>query len=122
MPKAIDWEELRIGYNRIYKTDYTTVKEMLIGLMYKIGSNVKISCNLGIDRCTLTKKMLEIGIYHQYTWGQGRYYPGPGVEIRKIKKEDLRQMTPKEIAYRIKTSPNYVYELLKKFDLKCKGR
>lgn len=56
--ERIDWEELRIGYNRIYKTDYATPQQMVAGLYSQEWTLQKVGDILGISR-------EAVGVYMQ---------------------------------------------------------
>jgi len=109
----IDFEELRIGYNRIYGTDYRTVKSLLAG-MYKDEPNVKkIARILGVSYTTARLEVAKqnIEVLPQFNRGDSK-------GLRDLKnlgrKKDLSAMTGEEIASILGYSLQYTGSLLNK--------
>jgi len=106
----VDFEELRTGYNRIYDTNYGTVKSLLGG-MYNNDPNVKkIARTLGISHTTVRAEMVRQGIKLLPQCNRG-----DSKGLRDIKAlEDLSAMTCEDIASILGYSPQYVGSLLNK--------
>ncbi|HUU41836.1 MAG TPA: hypothetical protein VMW42_12945 [Desulfatiglandales bacterium] len=109
----IDFEELRTGYNRIYGTDYLTVKSLLFGLYNKDPNVKKIARILGISHTTVRAEMVRqgIGLLPQFNRGDSKGLR----DIKALgKKKDLSAMECEEIASILGYSPQYVGSLLSK--------
>lgn len=104
----IDFEELRTGYNRIYDTDYRTVKSLLLGL-YNDDPNVKkIAGTLGVSHVTLRSEMTRQGVKLLPKGHRGE--PKALRDIRAL--GDVSEMTCDDIAFRVGFSSQYVGMLL----------
>jgi len=58
----IDWEDLLIGYNRIYGYEFRSVKEMLSFLYKRYNSLSKVSTVLGTSNTVTFLKLKELDI------------------------------------------------------------
>lgn len=105
----INWDDLRMGYNRIYKTCFTNNKEFLT-TVYKIKPSVhKIGKILGVAHTTVLDKMISLNIprlskgHRGNTEYQNKY--------RGIKNPEKLRNT--EIAKIVGCSVEYTYALPK---------
>lgn len=104
----IDWDELRIGYNRMYNTTYPTAPDMVAGVYEELLTLQKVGDILGVSRKTVEKYMQR--------WDIKRYKKGHrGHSLfqdlyRGINTPD--QYTPKELADMVGCSISYVYRLI----------
>ena len=58
---SIDWEELVIGYNRIYGTKYENHIEMIPHLYSQMGAH-PMETLLGVTHSTILKKLRQLGV------------------------------------------------------------
>jgi hypothetical protein len=59
MPAKIDWDDLRIGYNRIYKTEFKTVT-IFLKTVLENDTYADVSRRLGVSIDTIRRKRREI--------------------------------------------------------------
>ena len=107
--KQIDWEDLLEGYNRIFKTNYRTVKTFL-AKVYKANPSIhKVGKILGVSHTTVLDKMqeLDIPLLRRGHRGKSKFQE----RYRAI--ENVETLKPTEIAKIIGCSVTYVYALVK---------
>ena len=112
MNNRVDWEELRQGYNRIYKTDFPTVRNLMVTLYEKYGSITKLSEILGVSFPTVSKELKRYTTLKK-RGGNNR----EGVKNKKfmnIPPERMATMTKLEIANECDMSIQYVELLIRK--------
>jgi hypothetical protein len=108
--EKIDWEALRQGYNRIYKTSYKTVTEMLTSLYAKEKTLVKSGDVLGVSSTTVGDEMRRLNIPRL-----PKGHRGKSKCIRAILAlGDVSQMSTFGIAKAIEFSRSYVTVCLQK--------
>jgi len=111
----IDWEDLRLGYNRIYHTNYKTPEEM-ISKMYAADPVLEhIGEVLGVSGQSVGEKMRKEGLPRKPKGhrGQSKYQ----IAYRKI--ENPEKLNQKEISEKTGCSLCYAYHLpkiIKKWD------
>lgn len=112
--EKIDWEDLRQGFNRIYKTSYKTVTEMLTSLYAQEKTLVRAGKVLGPSSQTIRDKMKELNILRL-----PKGHRGKSKCIRDILSlGDVSQMSTFEIAKAIEFSRSYVIVCLQKEGIK----
>ena len=114
MSDNIDFEELRIGYNRIYKTSHKTVKDFLRSAYEKTPHLKKLEKALGVSHPTIRKEMVRLGLPRQKKGHRG--LPNGLIKINEL--DGVSEMTCIEIASRIELSFQYTWWLLKRYKIK----
>jgi len=111
---SIDWEDLRRGYNHMFKTEHRTVRDMVLELYQDTKSLSKSSEILGVSRPTFGKKVRMYGIIIEGKGGKNH----KGVICRKfleISAEKMATMTKLEIMEACgNSSDTYTGKLIKK--------
>lgn len=113
--QQLDWTDLRKGYNRIYHTNYRTVK-IFLTKVYKANPSVhKVGEILGVSHTAVLDKMkaLKIPRLPKGHRGDSKFQ----VRYRTIKNPE--RLKYHEIAKTIGCSNGYVYHLaraIKKWD------
>jgi hypothetical protein len=110
MSYTTDWEDLRIGYNRIYKKQYKTVKEMMESLYENTKSSTKMARILGVTAPTISTKLAVLGIKVNPKGGKN-HYPEKASRFLNIPPERMEKMTKTEIMREIGASKRYVEKL-----------
>lgn len=119
MPNSqqIDWTDLRKGYNRIYHTNYRTVK-IFLTKVYKINPSVhKVGEILGLSHTAILYKMMDLNIPRQPKGHRGKTIFQE--RYRAIKHPGTLKYS--EIAKIVGCSNSYAYHLkkiIKKWDEK----
>lgn len=104
------WEDLLTGYNRMYGSSFTTIKEMLAFLYQKEKSGDRVGDILGISGTAVIRKMKKCGI--PIGPRGGIRYSKCLQEVIKIPMAELEQMTVRDIAKKVGYSKLSVAELL----------
>lgn len=115
--RAIDFEELRVGYNRMYKTSYRTVKAFLYGIYKETPNLKKIAKILGVSHPVVRIEMTRLGLPRQKKGHRG--LPNGLIKIKEL---DVHEMTCTEISKAIELSFQYTWWLLKEYKIKHKKR
>jgi|GEM_PF-2344578 len=104
---SIDWDDLRQGYNRIYKTNHSTVR-IFLSQLYKDKKSAKaIGRILGVSYSVVLNKMRELDIARNKKGHRGKSVYQE--RYRAIKnKEDL---SLPEIARIVKCTVSYAHAL-----------
>lgn len=123
-----DWEEIREGYNRKFKTNCITVEAMFKDLLDKDKSCSDIAKILGFDKKTIIKKMTALGVRSisnlETTTDTPRHSRHSKVyhKLLRISPEELKEMTLKEISYVVGHSFEYTRKVLRRMNFNYKGR
>lgn len=116
--RAIDFDELRIGYNRIFKTNYRNRKTFMRAIYKKTPNLKKIAKILGVSHPAVRKEMIFWDLPRQKKGHRG--LPDGLIKIKKL--EGLSEMTCTEISKAIDLSFQYTWWLLKEHKIKHRKR
>ena len=118
--EQIDWDDLRDGYNRIYKKKHSTVK-IFIKNVYKENTSIHRSAEmLGVSHITFLKKMKKLNLPRLIKGHRGKTI----FQERYRAIENRESLRYSEIAKIVGCSDGYVYHLeksVKKWDDKNNG-
>jgi len=107
--ESIDWDDLRKGYNRIYKTNHRTVK-IFLSKVYKSNPSVhKVGEILGVSHTVVLYKMVGLKIPRQPKGHRGKTVYQE--KYRAIKNPE--ELKCSKIAKIVGCSGGYVYHLTK---------
>ena len=108
---SIDWEELRLAYNRMFKTNHKTVSAMIIKVYKDNGSLTRASELLGVSRTTLGNKLRYIT---KLKSKGGNNHVGTKKKLfLDISVEKMKNMTKLEIAKECNMSIQYASKLIR---------
>lgn len=110
MCEKIDWEDLRIGVNRIFGTNHKTVTDMLENLYAEQKTLEKVGDILGVSGQTVHSEMERLGIPRLPKGHRGM----PKCLRLIYDLENTANLTYPEIAKAINFSASRVYFLLHK--------
>lgn len=116
---CIDWEDLRKGYNRIYKRRYVTVKDMLNSLYKKEQSLTKLSNILGPSIPTISTKLKSLEIKVNGHGGKN-HKPIKKTKFLNIPDERLAKMSKIEIMNETGLSRSYLEILISRYKRKIR--
>jgi len=110
----INWNELRKGYNRIYKTNYHSVKSFLSGIYIQTPNLKKISKILGVSHPSIRTEMVRLNIPRL-----PKGHRGDPKALKAIKAiENISELTCRKIATQTGYCWGYVWFILNKYQIK----
>ena len=112
---SIDWNAIRIAWNRDYGTNFTTRKRFLKALYDKDKSATKIGKKICTSNRVILNAMREDGLK---VLPKGHHFPTPAQKL--MLSLNIKNMTVKEIKAATGFTGSHCWQLLKKLDLSWK--
>ena len=117
---SIYWEDLRIGYNRIFKTNHKTVKDLVLKMYKEHKSLHKCADILGVSRAAFSNKLKYFNLSLNKKGGDNN----PGVKkalFLAISPERMKMMTILQVSKACNfTTSSYIYKLKKRYNRKTR--
>ena len=112
--ESIDWDDLRIGYNRVYNKKYKTVKEFLKETYEDNNRNIsKLARLLGVSHGVLSVILDKLSIRKRLKLTNKK------LKFKNISPEKMKMMTKREISIECDNmGEKYLGLLLKQYNRK----
>ena len=107
MPEPIDWDELRIGYNRDYGTKYATVRSFIEFATRKHNIDV-LSDKLGVGKCSVDRIRKKLRLTKQLVPG---FKTKKAIFLNFVNNNDCSRLTAKDISEKLNMKRHYIYTL-----------